>query len=281
MSDSSIQIDRRTMTVNDVRLHYMIAGSGDPVFLLHGWPLSAEMWRPVMSALAGSKTVIAPDLRGAGYSDKPASGYDKVTMSDDIHALAEGLGFNRYSVVGYDIGGMVAYPLAARHRDAVDRLVIVDVPLPGIEPWDRMQGAPALWHFGFHAQRDVAEALISGRERMYVETFIRARAFDPGAISDAEIDTYAAMMAAPGCLRGGLETYRTFAQDAEANKALAEKKLDIPVLGIGGDRLGPVLQGIMGAIAENGSAVTLENCGHWVVAEQTNAFIGTLADFLA
>ena len=281
MSDSSIQIDHRTMTVNNIRLHYMIAGSGDPVFLLHGWPLSAEMWRPVMSAFAGSKTVIAPDLRGAGYSDKPASGYDKVTMSDDIHALAEGLGFKRYSVVGYDIGGMVAYPLAARHREAVDRLVIVDVPLPGIEPWDRMQGAPALWHFGFHAQRDVAEALIAGRERMYVETFIRARAFDPAAISNAEIDTYAAMLAAPGCLRGGLESYRTFAQDAEANKALAEKKLDIPVLGIGGDRLGPVLQGIMGAIAENGSAVTLENCGHWVVAEQTDAFIGTLADFLA
>tara|TARA_R110002126_G_scaffold10615_8_gene48886 strand:- start:689 stop:1534 length:846 start_codon:yes stop_codon:yes gene_type:complete len=281
MSNSQIQIDSRTMTANGVRLHYLIAGSGDPVFLLHGWPLSAEMWRPVIAALAQTRTVIAPDLRGAGYSDKPAAGYDKVTLSDDIHALAEGLGFERYSVVGYDIGGMVAYPLAARHRDAVDRLAIIDVPLPGIAPWDAMQGAPALWHFGFHAQRDIAEALISGRERLYVESFIRARAFNPTAITDDEIQTYADMMAAPGCLRGGLEQYRTFAQDAEANKELAARKLDIPTLGIGGDRLGPVLQGIMAAIAENGSAVTIENCGHWVIAEQTDALIEKLTEFLS
>lgn len=281
MSDSTTKIDQRTMTVNGVRLHYLIAGSGDPVILLHGWPLSAEMWRPVFSTLARSRTVVAPDLRGAGYSDKPVSGYDKVTLSDDIHALAEGLGFERYSVVGYDIGGMVAYPLAARHRREVDKLVIVDVPLPGIEPWDRMQGAPALWHFAFHAQRDLAEALISGRERLYIEAFIRSRAFDPSAIPDGEIETYAAMMTAPGCLRGGLEHYRTFTQDAEANKELAAQKLDIPALGIGGDRLGPVLQGIMASIAEDGRAITIENCGHWVVAEQTEEFVDKLAGFLS
>lgn len=280
MSKSTSAIENRTMTANGIRLHYMIAGDGDPVFLLHGWPLSAEMWRGVMAELAKSHTVIAPDLRGAGYSDKPASGYDKVTMSDDIHALAEGLGFGRYSVVGYDIGGMVAYPLAARHRDAVEKLVIVDVPLPGIDPWDGMQGAPALWHFGFHAQRDLAEGLISGRERMYIEAFIRSRAVNPAAVSDDDIRTYADMMAAPGCLRGGLETYRTFAEDAEANKKLSERKLDIPVLGIGGDRLGPVLQGVMATIAEDGRAVTVENCGHWVAAEQKDVFVGHLIDFL-
>ncbi len=280
MTENATKIDHRTLTANGVRLHYTIAGAGDPVVLLHGWPLSAEMWRPVIPALARSRTVVAPDLRGAGYSDKPAAGYDKATMAEDVHALMTGLGFKRYSVVGYDIGGMVAYPLAALHRDAVDRLAIVDVPLPGIEPWDRMQGAPALWHFAFHAQRDLAEALISGRERLYIESFVRSRAFDPAAMSDAEIDMYAAMMAAPGCLRGGLETYRTFAQDAETNRKLAETKLDIPALGIGGDRLGPVLKGIMGAIATDGTAVTIENCGHWVAAERTEAFAKVLGDFL-
>jgi pimeloyl-ACP methyl ester carboxylesterase len=280
MPDAKPRVEHRTASANDVRLHYLIAGSGDPVILLHGWPLSAEMWRPVMAELAKTHTVIAPDLRGAGYSEKPAGGYDKVTLSDDIHALATDLGFDRYAVVGYDIGGMVAYPLAARQRAAVEKLVVVDVPLPGIEPWDRMQGAPALWHFAFHAQRDLAEALIRGRERLYIETFIRDRAFDPAAIPDADIDRYAAMMAAPGCLRGGLEYYRTFAQDAEANKKLAADKLAIPALGIGGDRLGPVLEGIMAAIAQDGRAVTIENCGHWVVAERTDAFLQELTGFL-
>lgn len=280
MSKSADGIVQRTLAANGIRMHYLTAGSGDPVFLLHGWPLSAEMWRPVMTALSGSYTVVAPDLRGAGYTDKPAAGYDKATMADDVHALAEALGFERYSVVGYDIGGMVAYPLAAQQRAAVQKLAIIDVPLPGIDPWDRMQGAPALWHFGFHAQRDLAEALIAGKERLYIEAFIRTRAVDPSAIPDDQIDLYADMMAAPGCLRGGLEQYRTFAQDAETNRKLAETKLDIPALGIGGDRLGPVLKGIMAAVAEKGDAVTIEDCGHWVIAEQTEKLIGHLKDFL-
>ncbi len=110
MTDTGIE--NRTLTANGVRLHYMIAGAGDPVVLLHGWPLSAEMWRGVMPALAETRTVVAPDLRGAGYSDKPAAGYDKATMAEDVHALMTALGHKRYSVVGYDIGGMVAYPLA-------------------------------------------------------------------------------------------------------------------------------------------------------------------------
>lgn len=280
MPASSDVIEQRTATVNGIRLHYMISGSGSPVFLLHGWPLSAEMWRPVMTALSGSFTVVAPDLRGAGYSDKPANGYDKATMASDIQALSEALGFESYSVVGYDIGGMVAYPLAAQNRDVVEKLAIVDVPLPGVAPWDAMLGAPALWHFGFHAQRDLAEALISGRERLYIETFIRSRAFDPSAISDADIQMYAEMMALPGCLRGGLEQYRTFAQDAADNEKLSEQKLDIPVLGIGGDRLGPVLDGIVSAISNTARAITIEDCGHWVIDEKTDEFVAHISEFL-
>lgn len=281
MSSNVPVLNNRTLTVNGLRVHYLIAGSGAPVVLLHGWPLSADMWRPVVAELVQSHTVIAPDLRGAGHSDKPAGGYDKATMAGDIQALMTELGFEQYAVVGYDIGGMVAYPLAATYRESVDKLVIVDVPLPGIAPWEAMQSAPALWHFSFHAQRDVAEGLIAGRERFYIDSFIRARAFNPEAMTDAEIDRYAALMAAPGCLRAGLEYYRTFAEDAEVNKELAGSKLDIPVLGIGGDRLGPVLEKVMGAIASDSRAVTLKNCGHWVVSEQTDAFLDAVRDFVA
>jgi pimeloyl-ACP methyl ester carboxylesterase len=223
---------------------------------------------------------VAPDLRGAGYSDKPASGYDKATMARDVHGLMTGLGFARYAAVGHDIGGMVGYALAAQFRDAVEKLVIVDVPLPGIEPWDRMQGAPALWHFGFHAQRDLAEALIQGRERLYIESFVRARAANPAAIADAEIDAYAALMAAPGCLRGGLEYYRAFAQDAAANKEFAAAKLAMPVLGIAGERLGPVLKGIVETVAADARTVAFKDCGHWVVEERTAEFLAALDDFL-
>lgn len=273
-------IEHRTAIANGVRLHYLIAGEGPPLLLLHGWPVSAEMWRRVFPALAAKRTVIAPDMRGSGYSDKPPGGYDKATLAKDAQALMSGLGFKRYAVAGHDIGGMVAYALAAQFRAEVEKLVIVDIILPGIDPWDRVLGAPALWHYPFHAQRDLAEALIGGRERLYLEHFFRTRAWNPAAFGDAEIDFYARQMAATGTLRGGLEYYRSFAEDVAANKGFAAEKLAMPVLGIGGERLGPVLKASIEAVAANTRAVTIPRCGHWVVEERTPELLAVFGDFL-
>jgi pimeloyl-ACP methyl ester carboxylesterase len=277
---ADIAIEHRTALANGVRLHYLAAGTGAPLLLLHGWPVSAEMWRRVIPALAAKRTVIAPDLRGSGYSDKPPAGYDKATLAKDVQALMAGLGFKRYAVAGHDIGGMVAYALAAQFRAEVEKLAIVDIILPGIDPWDRLLSAPALWHYPFHAQRDLAEALIQGRERLYLEHFIRTRAWNPAAIPDAEIDLYARQMAQPGALRGGLEYYRTFAEDVAANKGFAAEKLAMPVLGIGGERLGPVVKATIEAVATTTQSVTLPRCGHWVVEERTAEFLAALSEFL-
>jgi pimeloyl-ACP methyl ester carboxylesterase len=273
-------IEHRTALANGVRLHYLAAGEGPPLVLLHGWPVSAEMWRRVIPALAAKRTVIAPDLRGSGYSDKPQSGYDKATLAKDVQALMSSLGFRRYAVAGHDIGGMVAYALAAQFRAEVETLVIVDIILPGIDPWDRLQSAPALWHYPFHAQRDLAEALIQGRERLYIEHFIRTRAWNPAAIPDAEIDLYARQMVAPGALRSGLEYYRTFGEDAATNKSFAAEKLAMPVLGIGGERLGPALKASIEAVAADTRAVTIAKCGHWVVEERAPEFLAAIGEFL-
>lgn len=277
---SETKIERRTALANGVRLHYLTAGQGAPLLLLHGWPVSAAMWRRVIPNLAERHTVIAPDLRGSGYSDKPQTGYDKATLARDVQALMAGLGFTRYAAAGHDIGGMVAYALAAQFRAEVEKLAIVDIILPGIGPWSRLQSAPALWHYPFHAQRDLAEALIQGRERLYIEHFIRTRAWSPATIVDAEIDLYARQMAAPGALRGGLEYYRTFAEDIAANAGFAAEKLAMPVLGIGGERLGPALKATIEVVAANTRAVTLPHCGHWVVEERTAEFLAALGDFL-
>src|SRR5580765_708605 len=103
------RIEDRFAKVNGVRLHYLIAGKGEPVILLHGYAQNSHMWRPLMVELAKTRLVIAPDLRGFGQSSKPNSGYDKKSMAQDIHALASSLGFKRASVVGHDVGLMVAY----------------------------------------------------------------------------------------------------------------------------------------------------------------------------
>ena len=112
----------RFANVNGVRLHYLVAGTGDPVVLLHGYAETSHMWRPLMAELANSHTVIAPDLRGAGQSSTPPAGYTKAEMAQDIHALARKLGFEHIRIVGHDIGLMVAYAYAAQYPAAVDRL---------------------------------------------------------------------------------------------------------------------------------------------------------------
>lgn len=274
-------IEHRTAIANGVRLHYLIAGEGPPLVLLHGWPVSAEMWRRVIPALAAKRTVIAPDMRGSGHSDKPPSGYDKATLAKDAQALMSGLGFKRYAVAGHDIGGMVAYALAAQFRAEVEKLIIVDIILPGIDPWDRVLTAPALWHYPFHAQRDLAEALIGGRERLYLEHFFRTRAWNPAAFGDAEIDFYARQMAGAGTLRGSLEYYRSFAEDVAANKGFAAERLAMPVLGIGGERLGPVVKATIENVATATQSVTIPRCGHWIVEERTPEFLAAIEKFLA
>src|SRR5678815_2099325 len=125
----------RIANVNGVRIHYLIAGKGKPVLLLHGFAQNSHMWRPLIVELAKSHTVVAPDLRGFGQSEKPKNGYDKKTMSQDVHALATSLGITQASIVGHDIGLMVAYAYAAQYPTEVNRIVLMDAFLPGVGDW--------------------------------------------------------------------------------------------------------------------------------------------------
>jgi pimeloyl-ACP methyl ester carboxylesterase len=131
----------RFAEVNGVKLHYRISGSGTAVVLLHGYTQTGHMWHPLVPSLAPRHTVIVPDLRGVGGSSKPDTGYDKKTLAQDIRALVASLGFDRATVVGHDIGLMVAYAYAAQFPEATERVVLMDAFLPGIGNWEE---APAL-----------------------------------------------------------------------------------------------------------------------------------------
>src|SRR5258707_9358803 len=171
------RIDDRFATVNGVKLHYLIAGKGDPVILLHGYAENSHMWRPLMPELEKSHTVIAPDLRGFGQSAKPNGGYTKKTMAQDIHALAMSLGFRHEIVVGHDIGLMVAYGYAAQYPTEVDRVVLMEAFLPGVGDWNSVFLLRDLWHFHFYGKTPLA--LVTGRERIYLEHFWNDFAADP------------------------------------------------------------------------------------------------------
>ena len=132
--------------LDGVRLHYLSAGKGDPVVLLHGFAETSHMWLPLISRLSDRHTVIAPDLRGFGQSSAPDDGYTKKAMAQDIHALVNSLGYDRIRLVGHDIGLMVAYAYAAQYPAEVDRLVLMEAFLPGVGDWNSVFLLRDLWH---------------------------------------------------------------------------------------------------------------------------------------
>ena len=189
--------------LDGVTLHYVVSGRGPAVVLLHGWPQTWYEWRHIIPALAERYTVIAPDLRGLGDSSRPETGYDKKTVANDVWQLVNGkLGHERFFVVGHDWGGPTAYALAAAHPEAVTRLAILDVVIPG-DGGDFSQGGRR-WHHQFHLTPDLPEALTEGRERLYLSWFYRTFGHRPDAISEADIDEYLRTYTQPGAMRAGL-----------------------------------------------------------------------------
>jgi pimeloyl-ACP methyl ester carboxylesterase len=276
--------EHHTAPIGDVRLHYVRAGAGDPVVLLHGWPETWYQWRHVIPTLAERYTVIAPDLRGLGDSSRPATGYDKRTIAADIRALVRELGFERIFLVGHDWGGPVAYAYAAAHPAEVRRLVILDVAIPGAGLEEIPQAGPrgGIWHISFHGVRDLPEALISGRERTYLSWFYRNAAYDPTAVDEAAIDEYVRCYGSPGGLRAGFEYYRAIWQDVEHNRENAKKKLPMPVLALGGERgFGPLTLASMSQLGEDVRGGVLERCGHWISEEQPKVLAKRLLEFFA
>lgn len=191
------RIEDRFANVNGVRLHYLVAGKGHPVILLHGYAQNSHMWRPLITQLAKSHTVIAPDLRGFGQSSKPMTGYDKKTMAQDIHALAASLGYRRAIIVGHDIGLMVAYGYAAQYPNEVDRIALMDAFLPGVGDWKTVWLLRDLWHFHFYGETPLK--LVAGRERIYFEHFWNDFAADRNhSVPEVDRRFYARSYAQPG-----------------------------------------------------------------------------------
>jgi pimeloyl-ACP methyl ester carboxylesterase len=272
-----------------LRLHYATAGDGPrTIVLLHGFPQTWWEWRRVIPPLVERGfRVVAPDYRGAGHSWRPAGGYDKVTMAGDIHRLLHGhIGVDGpFVLAGHDIGLMVAYAYAQAYRDDVSHLALMDAPLPGTAVFDRLRSDPRVWHFAFHGARDVAEMLVAGRERQYLQLFFNARIYEPSAVSDEDLDVYVSAYAAPGAMRAGFEVYRAFDQDAADNRAALERngKLSVPVLAVGGETStsGPVVEEMAREVADDVTGSRIARSAHWIPEENPEALVSALVEFTA
>jgi pimeloyl-ACP methyl ester carboxylesterase len=264
-----------------VRLHYLAAGNGEPVILLHGYAQNSHMWLPLIPALAKTNTVIAPDLRGFGQSSKPPQGYDKKSMAQDIHALVVSLGLKRVRICGHDIGLMVAYAYAAQYPAEVDRIVLMDAFLPGVGNWENVWLLHDKWHFNFYGETPLK--LVAGRERIYFEHFWNDFAANPKkSVSERDRRFYTKAYAQPGAMRAGFELFRAFEQDGKDFAGFAKTKLPMPMLVLTGEKAsGDFLIEQARLVADHVEGVVIKGSGHWLIDEAPGQVIPKLVDFLS
>ena len=273
-------VSSRSAEVEGVKLHYLTAGHGPAVILLHGYTQTSLMWKPIFPLLAEQFTVIAPDLPGIGDSEIPADGLDMKTAAIRIHALAKSLGIEKARVVGHDIGLMVAYAYAAQFPAETEKLVVMDAFLPGVAGWENVYNNPGIWHFRFNGP--TPEALVHGRERTYFEHFWNDFAADKThSIPEADRIAYAAAYARPGRMRAGWAYFVSFQQAAKDFAELSQTKLTMPVLAVGGEKANGALLGQqMKIVASDATVIVLENAGHWVLEERPKETTDALMKFL-
>src|SRR4051794_41104850 len=260
-------IEDRFADVNGLRLHYLASGAGDPVILVHGYAETSHMWRPLIAQLAKDRAVIAPDLRGFGQSSAPEGGYDKKTMAQDIHALAASLGYRRASVVGHDIGLMVAYAYAAQYPAEVDRIALMDAFLPGVGDWTKVWLLRDLWHFHFYGETPLK--LVRGRERIYLDHFWNDFAADRRhSLSEGDRERYAAAFAQPGAIEAGFGYFKAFEQDARDFEGFAATKLTMPMLVLSGEKAGGQFLIDQGGLVDTDvTGIIIKGSGHWLMEE--------------
>jgi pimeloyl-ACP methyl ester carboxylesterase len=239
------------------------------------------MWRPLLAELGKTRLVIAPDLRGFGDSAKPACCYDKKSMAQDIHALAQSLGIRKAGVAGHDIGLMVAYAYAAQYPAEVDRIALMDAFIPGVGDTTNLFLLKDLWHFHFYGKTPLA--LVDGRERIYFEHFWNDFAADgTKSVSEADRQFYTKKYKLPGAMKAGMEVFRNFDQDAKDNVAFQKTQLTMPMLVLGGEKSGGdflITQSQM--VATNVEGVIITGSGHWLIDEAPGQVIPKLVEFFS
>jgi pimeloyl-ACP methyl ester carboxylesterase len=272
----------KSAKVNGVRINYKVGGSGPVVVLLHGYTQTSHMWIPLMPLLATSHTVIAPDLRGIGASERTPGGYDKKTMAKDIRELVHQLAYDQpVALVGHDIGLMVAYAYAAQYPGEVSKVVLMDAFLPGVGDWKSVWLMRDLWHFHFYGETPLA--LVKGRERLYFEHFWNDFAADKTkSIPEADRRLYAAAYARDNGMRAGFELFKNFEQDAKDFAGFSATKLDMPFLVLTGEKAsGTVLIDQTKLVANNVKGIIVKGSGHWLMEEAPSQVIPEVVSFIS
>jgi haloacetate dehalogenase len=278
-------MDQLTVRANGIRINLWAGGKGPPVLLLHGYPQTGQMWRKVAPKLTDEFSVVCPDLRGYGDSDKPREGYDKKTMARDMHEAMAALGHRSYAAVGHDRGARVGHRLALDQPQAVTRLCVLDiVPTHTLFARTDRHLAAAYWHWFYFQAPDLPELMISAAPEPFLRHLFRSLTFRAGAIDEPMVQEYLRAFTLPGTIRAGLEDYRAAAgRDFEDDERDLKRRLACPMLALWGEfgkmhSLFDVL-GTWKEKAERAEGHPLP-CGHFIPEEAPDELLADLRPFL-
>lgn len=277
----------QSLRAGDIRFAYHRSGHGGlPIVLVHGWPQTSHAWRRVVPLLSSQYDVVSPDLPGFGFTSKPDSGFDKRTIARRLRDFVRALGLSRIALAGHDLGGHVAYAYAAQWPEEITHLIFIESSLPGFgqeEAMDVSKGGS--WHFGFNMAGDISEELVRGREKLFVDHFMRREKvglFDSNSVSDADIEHYARALQRPGALRSSFSYYRTLPIDRSDSSVWGQTPLPMPVLAIGADwGYGSASEHTIRRVAKDVRAAIIERCGHYPAEERPIELARVIIDFLA
>lgn len=282
--------------VNGIRLYYITAGQGPPLLLLHGTPKDSFYWYRLFPLLTEYFTLVAPDLRGFGYTDKPPAtdGYDSAMNAKDVTELMTQLGHEKFYLHGEDRGADYAVAVAGLYRDRVIKLSFCEMVPSGLGLEETNIWTPEnvarqfnktgiwCWHLSFFWIPHVPEMLIIGKEREFWEMFIKQECYDPAKIEPVALDHWIECAKQPGCLRGILETYRSAFVSAKVNQKIAKDKITIPVMTIGAPEFfGPQVKESALKFAEKIEQDEIfEECGHSLALEAQDRLAASLKRFM-
>ena len=270
----------QTVKVNGTEIYVRSGGTGPAVVLLHGFGDSGDIWAPVAKALMATHTVIVPDLRGFGLSGHPDTGYTKANQAKDIAGVMDALKVQKADLVTHDIGNMVGYALAAQYSARITKWIVIDAPLPGIDPiWAAQLSNPKAWHFNFYGPDE--ERLVAGRERIYLDRFYNELSAHPERIDAATRAHYTELLAKPHAVHDAFEQFKAFPQDSIDNRVFAKTKLTMPVLALGAEKsYALVMKTDLDSVASNVKGGVVPDSGHWVMEENPTAVTRLVSDFL-
>ncbi|MFI5916255.1 alpha/beta fold hydrolase [Dactylosporangium sp. NPDC051541] len=265
MNKPTDQAGTMLLATNGTELAVRVDGSGPPLMLLHGWPHTGRIWARVRPP---GRRIIVPDLRGLGDSAEADDGFDAATAADDLFGVLDHLGAGPVELAAIDASVPTAVLMALRQPERISRLVVMEGTLPGLPG-----GFPAPpWWFGFHAVPDLPETLIAGRENEYLGWFLRS--IDDPRLRTSLIDAYRGRAR----LAAGFGFYRAMGRTAELlQAALADTRLRVPTVALGGDVVGQRLYHQLEPITETLSGELLERCGHIVPLDRPDALNRLLA----